>query len=695
MSASRHFDKICIVFMIIALLVTAVFMNGESLGITVVVDEDSETHSDDSNFTTNDMDGDWDTTDATVITLDGDDGTVSGSGAYFYDGNLVIASSGTYVVSGELSEGSIIVDANDNSKVWILLDGVTISNSEDACFQVDNADKVFLTLAEGSENYMTSGAEYSSEALADGTGGTIFAHDDLTINGSGSLSIVSEGYYGIDANDDLVITGGDITIEAATDAIHVNDSFRFCEANLVIDAGDDAIHSESYVYIASGTILINTCYEGIEGVQIDIAGGDITIYPSDDGINANGGSSDFGQMQMGDFSPMDNMTEAGNMDNISDDANTNTTDSVNNEGDVNGNNDDNNTDLGESDTTESVTPPSMDDGSSETTEMTDAISEPAYDESAANTDNTDDSSASDEEEESTYVSIMGGTITIINESGMDADGIDSNGDIIISGGTVYVSLSGSGSNTALDYGSESGGILQINGGTVIAAGGSSMLEEVDESSSQATITYTLDNTEDNTTLSLLNSNGERIVEYTVPVCFSAVIISSPLLEDDGTYTIVIGDTQEEITLEDGSYTNSSGSMMTMGGGEMGGGRMGGGQMNGTFDSSTSETTDATTQTEISESGEMPEMPDMAENGEAPDMSEMAENGEAPDMSQNGDMPQGGFDQQETTSEDTESDSSTATSVLEASTEYWVMLISSFAAVIVGLVVAITFKRRKR
>ena len=295
MSTHKNIDRICVVVLVLTLLVTVAFMNGEKLGIRVVADEDAESYSGSTYFTENDVDGDWaDNAYTTYITLDGSGGTIDGNGAYFLDGDLVISNGGWYVLTGTLEDGKIIVDAHDSSKVWIRLNGVTVSCSDDACLRVDQADKVFLTLAEDTENSFSSGTVYSEEALADNTGGTIFSHDDLTINGSGSLSITAGYKHGIDVNDSLVITGGTITITAPQDGIHVSDSLRFMEASLTIDAGDDAVHSDDELYIESGTVLINSCYEGFEAVTIDITGGDITMYPTDDGINANGGSSTMG-----------------------------------------------------------------------------------------------------------------------------------------------------------------------------------------------------------------------------------------------------------------------------------------------------------------------------------------------------------------------------------------------------------------
>ena len=282
MSTHNKLDKICVVIVAVSLLLTVLFMNGESLGITMIVDEDAESYSGTTYFTTNDQNSDWDTEGATVITLTGDSAEITGNGAYVNGQEVVITEAGRYVVSGSLSDGKITVDAHNSSKVWILLDGVDINCSDDACIRVDQAEKVFLTLAENSVNTLTSGSTYSDTALQDGTDGAIFAHDDLTINGSGSLAVTAEYRHGIAANDDLVITGGTITITAAADAIHANDSVSIKDAQITVDAGDDGIvtaneEENGYMYIESGTIDITSVGDGIHTTgDITIAGGSIT-----------------------------------------------------------------------------------------------------------------------------------------------------------------------------------------------------------------------------------------------------------------------------------------------------------------------------------------------------------------------------------------------------------------------------------
>ena len=532
MSTSKHFDKIVAVVLVLGLLLTVGFINGEALGIEKIVDEDAESYEATAYFTANDLKSTWDASQVTAtIALNGDSATVSGNGAYYNDGSVVITGAGYYVVSGTLTDGNIVVDAYDSSKVFVILSGADITCSDDACLRVENAEKVFLLLAEGTENRMESGETYSQTALDDNTGGAIFAHDDLTINGSGSLTITGVYKHGIDANDDLVITGGAIRIEAPEDGVHVNDSFRFREANLTIDVGDDGIHSDTSVYIESGTLLISGCYEGIEALTIEVAGGNVMIYPEDDGFNANGGSGGMlggwdgmggpgGHGGRGGSGAADDSegfagrpdSEFGQFDGERPERPT--------EGEM--------PDFGPADGERPEMP--------ENGELPDAEERNAPD-------------GGDEEE--TWIRITGGNIMIINRTGRDTDGLDSNGSIYIEGGTVLVSVPGSGSNNAIDYGSENGGVAEISGGTIIACGASQMAESFDAASTQPSIFYNLSSAaEEGTAVTLQDADGSELLSWNVPCSFTSIILSSPDLTLGETYRLVIGGTAEEITLEE-------------------------------------------------------------------------------------------------------------------------------------------------
>ena len=547
MSTSKYFDRICVIVTVIALIITTLFMFGEKLGIRKIVDEDSEGYEAPSGFTDNDLNSDWDDTGATVITLDGDSAEISGDGAYQNNGNVVIANAGKYVVSGTLSDGSIVVDAYDSSKVFIRLAGVSVYCSNDAAFRVNQADKVFLTLAEGTDNTFESGSEYSESAISDNTGGTFFSHDDLTVNGNGSLTITAAYKHGIDCNDKLVIAGGNITINAPQDGIHANDGVNIINATLTINAADDGINGGESVLVAGGTINILGCYEGIEAVTVEIRDGELSIECTDDGINANGGSGGFGGMPggMGGMGGMGDNFRGGMQSNPNTDF----------EPGAEPPEDFKQKWLGQG---EFPQPP--EDGG--------AQSQPDVKMPSTNTAGESESGSDNENEnaEETWIHISGGNITILNSSGRDSDGLDSNGDIIITGGNILISLTGSGGNNAIDYGSESGGVCEISGGSVIACASSSMAEGFSQTSAQGSILYMFDEeVQSGTPVTVSDSDGNIILSWEVPCSYSAVTISHPSMTVGNDYTIAVGESSETITLDSVSTTYGEAAQGGMGG----------------------------------------------------------------------------------------------------------------------------------
>ena len=200
-------------------------------------------------------------------------------------GNIItITKEGTYVLSGALSEGEIVVDA-DSAKVQLVLDNADITCASSAAIYVKNANKAFITLAEGSENILMNTAEY--EAIDDNNiDAVIFSKDDLTLNGKGTLTINSEYGHGIVSKDDLKLVGGTYNITAENHALSGKDSVRIADGTYNLTSGKDGIHSENadddekgFVYIASGDFTIESTGDGIDAsyvVQIDDGDFDIT-----------------------------------------------------------------------------------------------------------------------------------------------------------------------------------------------------------------------------------------------------------------------------------------------------------------------------------------------------------------------------------------------------------------------------------
>lgn len=441
MSSSKYIDKICIIVTVLALVFTALFMSG-SLPIEAMTGADGT----DEYFSYYDLNDGYDASSCTKITLSDDETAISGNGAYVSDGDVFITLGGNYILSGELTDGSVIVNAPENAKVRLLLNGVQINCSDTAALYVEEADKTVVTAADGTENTISSGADFDESKKIDGT---VYSKSDLSLNGGGTLNVNAEYKHALVCNDDLVITSLTLNATAPQDTVHANDSVRIKEANINLTAGDDGItvsndDSTDYLYIASGNIVINECYEGLQATNITVDGGKIVIYPEDDGLNS-----------------MSLMT------------------------------------------------------------------------------------------------VNDGEISVINTNGNDADGFDSNGSIVINGGTVYISLKNSASNSAFDYGNENGGEFVINGGTIVAAGGAGMAESVSDTSLQASVMYyPSESINGSSTVTLSDADENVLLSQVVEQSFSEVTISTSELEVGKTYTVSVGENGEEITLDCVNYANS-------------------------------------------------------------------------------------------------------------------------------------------
>lgn len=251
-------------------------------------------------FSDRDLEQSADLTNATTIQLE------SGK-------DITLATEGVYVLKGEVENTTVVVEASDDAKVQIVLDGVSIKNADSPAIYVKSGDKVFVTSTD-SDNHM----EVTGSYVADGDtnlDAVIFSKSDITLNGVGSLEVVSKQGNGITSKDDLKITGGAYNINSSADSVEANDGLLIYDGDFTIVTGKDAIHSENsedtslgYIYIKNGTfnitaaddaiqgnsivqidggkINIETSTEGIEGTYVQINGGEITLYAKDDGINA-------------------------------------------------------------------------------------------------------------------------------------------------------------------------------------------------------------------------------------------------------------------------------------------------------------------------------------------------------------------------------------------------------------------------
>ena len=452
-------------------------------------------------FTKRDLAGNYDESEAVKITLSGKTAACNSSNVQIEDGVVTIKAAGVYVLSGTLTDGTIVVDAGDDDKVQLVLDGVSIMAADYAAIYAKNADKVFVTLAEGAGNSLTVSGDYV-QTDDNNVDAVIFAKCDLTLNGTGSLTVKDNTGHGIVSKDDLVVTGGTYTIYSQDHCLNGKDSVRIADGtfnlscdedgihagnddqqdgyvyieggDINISVGDDAIHAEGLLIITGGDIDVSKSCEGVEGDKILVTGGDIDVISSDDGFNAAGGSSGSGDNH-------DGFGGGPGMGGVDMDA-----------------------------------------------------------------------------DNDAYILITGGTINI-NANG---DGIDSNGCIGITGGSVYVLGPSDNGNGAMDYGI----CAAITGGEIVAVGGSGMAQGFGDESTQCSALVNFDEWVDaGETITLTDSDGKEVLSYRVDKKFNSVVISTSDMKQGDNYTLTVGDQNSTFTLDDITYSEGSGGMQRPGG----------------------------------------------------------------------------------------------------------------------------------
>lgn len=564
-------------------------------------------------FTERDLAGTYEESGAVYVTLSDDGITGETAGVAINGQTMTITAEGTYIFSGTLSEGQIVVDA-DNAKVQIVFDNVDITCASSAAVYVKSAEKVFVTLAEGAQNTLRNTDEYV--AIDDNNiDAVIFAKSDLTLNGTGSLTIVSAEGHGIVSKDDLKITGGTYDIIAAGHALSGKDSVRIADGTFILTAEKDGIHAENaddeekgYIYIADGDFTITSDGDGMDAsniVQIEDGTFDITAgsgaanslktHESDmpggpgGGMPQNGRKPDgedmpeMGEKPGGENMPQDTTTDesgtstkgikaGGGMylnggtyqidsadDSIHSNANITIADGTYTlaTGDDGVHADDALTVNGGTITvTESYEgleglTVTINDGTIDITARDDGIN------TAGGTDQSGFGtfgdhfkgmdSADDETEETTdnemWMELNGGYIHIL----AGGDGVDSNGDLTINGGEIYIDGPSDNGNSAIDYGDRSSAYM--NGGTLVAIGSSGMAEGMSDSSKQEVLMVKLGEQMEAGDVVLTDSEGNVIVSYTALKSYDCVIISTAEVESGATYTLTTSGTTTEVTAE--------------------------------------------------------------------------------------------------------------------------------------------------
>lgn len=240
-----------------------------------------------------DLDATWNQAGASLITLA--DGAVrfDGAGAVVEGNKVTVTAAGTYVVTGKATDAQVIVDLEEKGLVRLVLSGMDLTCTDSAPIYVKRADRTVIVLAAGTENFVTDGSSY---VLDDGEAGepdaAIFSKDDLTINGNGSLVVRANYKNGILSKDQLKIVSGDITVEAVNDAVRGRDCVAVSNATLTLSAGADGIQStndedaaKGFVDIQGGALHITA---GADGIQAETT---LRVADAEVVVTAGGGST--------------------------------------------------------------------------------------------------------------------------------------------------------------------------------------------------------------------------------------------------------------------------------------------------------------------------------------------------------------------------------------------------------------------
>lgn len=433
----------------------------------------------------------WEAASATKVALDGSSITVEGQGAVAEGSTLRITAPGTYVLSGTLDQGQVAVSVGNDEEVRLVLDGVTITNQGAPAILIEEADRAYITLAEGSINTLTMAAasmaaveaqgasdtaaeetEDSDDAADSVPDGVIYSKGDLTLNGSGSLKVNGSAKHGIVGKDDLRITGGVFDITAASDAFRGKDLIAIHSGEFEILAGADAFQSgnaeeadKGFIVIEGGRFQIKSGADGLQAeTALVIEDGDFDIESGDDGIHADedllvlGGDLEVLKSYEG-LESAEVTIQGGKISLVSSD------DGINTSGEKG-------------------------------------------------------------------LSLEGGFVSVNAEG----DGIDLNGSGAMSGGTLLVHGPTNSGNGAMDY---NGDFIQ-SGGLLIAAGSSGMAQGPSASSTELSVQIFLTSQAAGSLVRVEAEDGKVIAAFRPVKAFSSLVVASPEFVSGETYLVYVG-----------------------------------------------------------------------------------------------------------------------------------------------------------
>lgn len=518
----------------------------------------------------------------TTIMLQDDNTTVTGNGVTVSSNTITINSEGVYYITGTLTDGNIIIDANKSADVILVLSNVNITSKTTAVINGVKANKVTITLEEGTTNYLTDSDNYTyfTDTEDDEPDATIFSKTDLVINGSGNLIINANYLDGIASKDTLKISNSNISITSNDDGIRGKDYVGIYNATIEINSDGDGIKSTNtndtslgFIKIEDSNINITTQRDGIQaetivnvsnseinivtdgdisntaedisskgikaGTEVTIESGTIIIDSTDDALHSNG----ILIIEEGTFT-----LESGD-DGIHADTNI-----VINGGTINITN---SYEGIESSYIE------INDGNISIVSSDDGINISGGSDSSAFGDRPGQNNFSSVGDSNQKLIINGGTIYVRAEG----DGLDANGSIYINGGNITIAGPTSSGNGSFDYDNE----CVISGGTIIAYGATGMWESPSSTSTQYGIVFSSSGSSGDEIV-ITNSSGEEISSFTTDCSYGIVFISTSEIEEGETYTLYVnGSSSSSVTVNSTISGSTSNGMQGGSPGNQGGG----------------------------------------------------------------------------------------------------------------------------
>lgn len=509
-------------------------------------------------ISTDDMDFEFSNKDTTYNYDESEGKTIANS-----EKAVKITAEGTYVVSGE--HESITVSAPDTAKVRIILKNATVSNTSGPAIYIENADKVFITAYKNTTNTLSDGTSYTGDFKDTNVDGAIFSKTDLTLNGEGTLNITGNYKCGAVSKDDLIICGLNLTVKSTGCALEGKDCVKIKDAAITVSSGGDGIRStntektnKGFVYIETGNIDITSGSDGIQAATVlKAANGNVKITAGGAAdTKQNSGDRNMpgfgGKTQTTDDEESTKGLKAGSLIVIDEGSFevSSKDDSFHSNGDIeinggsftaatgdDGFHTDSNLIINGGSITVSRSYEGLEGqkvtvtgGNIDITASDDGINAASPSASGSSTDGRPGNS------DSNALITIGGGYILVNASG---DGIDSNGNVAITGGTVLVSGPTDNGNAAFDYNGEA----TVSGGTVILCGSSGMAQGFSDKSEQASFMYTLDSSASaGSSVALTDEKGNVIASFIPAKQYNNIVITSPSLKNGSSYKLVIGGT---------------------------------------------------------------------------------------------------------------------------------------------------------